>query len=75
MPTNPHARTQAVASRWQPQAGTFYGVPTGGGFQLVSCPHFLGEIIIYLGLAIVCEGRAMTLLVLAWVVRSFLFFC
>jgi 3-oxo-5-alpha-steroid 4-dehydrogenase len=41
----------------------------GGGFDYVSCPHFLGEIILYGGLLLV-TGREMVLpwLVFAWVV-------
>lgn len=55
-------------ARQEPGAGSTYSVPTGGGFDWVSSPHYLGEIFIYVGLAIVCRGQAMTLLVLAWVV-------
>jgi hypothetical protein len=37
-------------------------------FELVSCPHYAAEIIIYLGLALVSGGSANTLLMLIWVV-------
>ena len=36
--------------------GAKYCVPQGGWFELVSCPHFLAEIIIYVGLALVLHG-------------------
>jgi len=42
----------------------------GGGFELVSCPHYLGEVVIYCGLALVAEGgrRVTAWLMLLWVV-------
>ena len=47
-----------------------YALPEGGAFTLVSCPHYLGEIVIYCGLALVAEGSNMCIwIVLAWVVR------
>lgn len=58
------------ARRFVPrQATTSYAVPQGGGFEWVSCPHYLGEIVIYVGLALASQGTALALLVLAWVVR------
>ena len=36
--------------------GAKYHVPKGDWFELVSCPHFLAEIIIYVGLALVLHG-------------------
>ena len=47
-----------------------YVEPRGGAFELVSCPHYLAEIVIYAGLALIA-GRAQLLpwLVLTWVVR------
>lgn len=36
--------------------GATYCVPRGDWFELVSCPHFLAEIIIYTGLALVLHG-------------------
>jgi hypothetical protein len=60
----------AQLAKQRPGARSIYRVPTSGGFRWVSSPHYLGEIIIYVGLVIVCRGRAMTLLVLAWVVRD-----
>lgn len=47
-----------------------YSVPRGGAFELVSCPHYLAEIVIYAGLALVAgRGRLLPWLILAWVVR------
>jgi hypothetical protein len=45
-------------------------VPRGGVFEWVSCPHYLGEIVIYVGLAVVLKGRGLSLVILAWVVRT-----
>jgi hypothetical protein len=48
-----------------------YRLPRGGAFELVSCPHYLAEIVIYAGLALVAgRGRLLPWLVLAWVVRA-----
>lgn len=48
-----------------------YSIPSGGGFSLVSCPHYLGEIIIYCGLVIAMRGSHLdTWLILAWVVSN-----
>jgi 3-oxo-5-alpha-steroid 4-dehydrogenase 3 len=33
-----------------------YRIPRGGAFELVSCPHYLGEILLYLGLALAASG-------------------
>lgn len=43
----------------------------GGGFQLVSCPHYLGEIIIYAGL-LLTSGLLQLLpwLIFLWVVSQ-----
>lgn len=41
----------------------------GGAFELVSCPHYLGEVVIYAGLAVALAGRRVTAwLMLLWVV-------
>ena len=48
-----------------------YAVPQGGAFTLVSCPHYLGEIVIYLGLTLILGGSNLCVwVVLAWVVSS-----
>jgi 3-oxo-5-alpha-steroid 4-dehydrogenase 3 len=48
-----------------------YKIPRGGAFTLVSCPHYLAEIIIYIGLVIIQQGRRGNMwLVLAWVVAN-----
>lgn len=42
---------------------------TGGGFHLVSCPHYLGEILIYAGLLLVSSTYSrLPYLVFVWVV-------
>lgn len=48
-----------------------YRIPRGGAFELVSCPHYLGEIVIYLGLAILTGTRVVgPWMMVAWVVSS-----
>lgn len=42
---------------------------SGGPFELVSCPHYLGEIVIYAGLAILAATETpLVLLIFLWVV-------
>lgn len=48
-----------------------YKIPKGGMFELVSCPHYFGEIVIYVGLVLVTEMHNWgAWLMLAWVVRA-----
>lgn len=49
-----------------------YKIPRGGAFELVSCPHYLGEVIIYAGLALAAQGgrRSTAWLMLLWVVTN-----
>ncbi|XP_056235129.1 polyprenol reductase [Seriola aureovittata] len=35
-------------------------VPHGGGFELVSCPHYFAELLIYISLALVFGGLSLT---------------
>jgi hypothetical protein len=43
----------------------------GGAFELVSCPHYLAELVIYLGLLLLGPSCRLVLgLVLVWVVRG-----
>lgn len=50
--------------------GTTYFIPRGGAFELVSCPHYLAEIAIYCGLAMIAgPSRPLVLLIVVWVVR------
>ena len=43
----------------------------GGPFELVSCPHYLAEILIYLGLALLCgQPQPLTYMALLWVVSD-----
>lgn len=45
-------------------------VCAGGAFKMVSCPHYLGEIVIYVGLLVIQRGAHLnSWLILAWVVR------
>jgi 3-oxo-5-alpha-steroid 4-dehydrogenase 3 len=55
--------------------GGRYVIPRGGLFWSVSCPHYLGEIVIYLGLGILCMSSASYLIVFypfVWVVVNLL---
>ncbi len=67
--TTPKATTTPKETTTIKGSSRVYGVPQGGGFTYVSCPHYLGEIVIYTGLA-VGFGWEQPLLwvVLAWVV-------
>ena len=49
------------------------GLPgIGGLFELVSCPHYLAEIIIYIGLlGMMGPQRLLPWLILLWLVRLF----
>mmetsp|Transcript_8706 Transcript_8706/g.12999 ORF Transcript_8706/g.12999 Transcript_8706/m.12999 type:complete len:302 (-) Transcript_8706:30-935(-) len=49
--------------------GRRYGVPFGDWFRLVSCPHYLAEILIYSSLAIILETVTQWLCV-AWVILN-----
>ena len=44
----------------------------GGLFELVSCPHYLAEILIYGGLVLVQGPQSVNIwLIFMWVVRAF----
>ena len=48
----------------------------GGCFGWVSCPHYLGEIVIYIGLLLLQRGRRLNAwLILLWVVSTKLMLC
>lgn len=47
-----------------------YSVPKGGMFELVSCPHYLAEILIYAAIATVTGGRTGPLLIGTWVLLN-----
>ncbi|EFJ52371.1 hypothetical protein VOLCADRAFT_103030 [Volvox carteri f. nagariensis] len=53
-----------------PKLTDVYSIPRGGPFELVSCPHYLGEILIYVALALVTRGSVGTLLIAAWVLLN-----
>ncbi|KAL6774515.1 hypothetical protein ACKKBG_A25290 [Auxenochlorella protothecoides x Auxenochlorella symbiontica] len=48
-----------------------YRIPRGGLFELVSCPHYLAEIVIYAGLGLLIGAqRPLAWLILAWVAAN-----
>jgi hypothetical protein len=44
--------------------------PSGGAFELVSCPHYLAEVLIYSGVLLLTRGRPVLALVTIWVVSG-----
>ena len=65
--TGPQSSTTAAAGA---AAGT-YSIPHGRGFELVSCPHYLAEILVYVGLVLLERGGGLAhWLMLAWVVSE-----
>lgn len=69
-PRNPGSEFSANAGADAAAQQNGYVVPHGGAFELVSCPHYLAEIVIYAGLALVAgRGQLLLWLVLTWVVR------
>ncbi|KAK9811791.1 hypothetical protein WJX72_010154 [[Myrmecia] bisecta] len=60
-------------ARGQADGTDYYKLPMGGGFEYVSCPHYLGEIIIYAGLLVLLgPQRLLPWLMLTWVVANLL---
>jgi hypothetical protein len=69
--TSPRRRQSTPGSPEKTPPPPRYRIPRGGGFEYVSCPHYLGEIVIYLGLAVLAgELVSGPWLAVAWVVRS-----
>ena len=48
--------------RGRPGRDSLYSIPSGGWFDLVSCPHYAAEILIYTALIVLTGGRNVTLL-------------
>ena len=58
-----------ILSRLSTQGRGRYIIPRDGLFNLVSCPHYFGEIVIYLGLAIMhMQGPLRAWYPLVWVI-------
>ncbi|GLC41113.1 hypothetical protein PLESTB_001792900 [Pleodorina starrii] len=53
-----------------PAVTDLYVIPRGGAFELVSCPHYLAEILLYVALVIVTRGSVGALLIAAWVLLN-----
>ncbi|GIL71706.1 hypothetical protein Vretifemale_2195 [Volvox reticuliferus] len=53
-----------------PKLTDVYTIPRGGPFELVSCPHYLAEILIYVALAIVTRGSVGSILIVVWVLLN-----
>ena len=62
-----------LAQPWQKRrrtapASISYRIPRGGGFEWVSCPHYLAEILVYVGFAVLLvEYSVWPWLPVAWV--------
>ncbi|KAI8472928.1 MAG: 3-oxo-5-alpha-steroid 4-dehydrogenase-domain-containing protein [Monoraphidium minutum] len=61
------ALANLTGRRQQRSEKTAYRIPRGLLFEWVSCPHYLAEIIIYCGLALVTGLSTNALLMLVWV--------
>ena len=69
----PEAKFRADGGRGKgdEEGGTVYRIPRGGLFELVSCPHYLGEVVVYIGIVLLTGGRLLNAwLMLAWVVSE-----
>jgi len=51
-------------------AKSTYSIPHGGGFDFISCPHYLAEICIYVSLACLRSGSLIQWLVLVFVASN-----
>ena len=47
-----------------------YALPLGGWFEQVACPHYLAEILLYIGLAILLGDVVRGSVIVAWVTTS-----
>ena len=68
--------SHALLAALRAKGGGGYAIPRGGWFRHVSCPHYLAEILVYAGLALVaCGGGARAVgpglfMLLGWVVAN-----
>jgi len=62
-----NVHSDAVLRRLRSGAERGYRIPRGGGFRYVSCPHYLGELLAWTGLALAtwCPGGLFVLAVSA----------
>eukprot|EP00877_Chromochloris_zofingiensis_P002251 jgi/Chrzof1/12026/Cz06g18170.t1 len=47
-----------------------YKIPQGWLFNYVSCPHYMAEILLYLGLVLLTSGRLNSILIFIWVAAN-----
>ncbi|XP_058494757.1 polyprenol reductase [Solea solea] len=59
-----HQSTVLLAKLRMGKSGTVetlaYSIPKGGWFELVSCPHYFAELLIYMSLSLVLGGLSLT---------------
>lgn len=61
-------QTHRTLSNLRSPGGTERGIPTGYGFDLVTCPNYLFEIIAWVGVALVTKSSSTVLFaIVAWV--------
>ncbi|KAG6555040.1 hypothetical protein Mapa_003072 [Marchantia paleacea] len=66
-----HEILAALRANDEPGSSKNYYIPTGDWFELVSCPHYLAEIVIYLGLVVASGGTHLVMyIMLALVVAN-----
>jgi steroid 5-alpha reductase family enzyme len=53
-----HVRSDAILRKLRTDGGGEYGIPQGFLYRYLSCPNYLGEIVQWLGWAVLCWNLA-----------------